>query len=79
MATYAGARDMIGPAARAFGVSKMSGDYAALADALGARGIPVRTAVELHEALAEAQRLNADGVTVLIDVQANVESRRSRF
>ena len=79
MATYAGARDMIGPAARAFGVSTMGGNYAALADALGARGIPVRTAAELEQALADAQRLNADGVTVLIDVQANVESRRSRF
>ena len=79
MATYAGARDMIGPAARAFGVSTMGGNYAALADALGARGIPVRSAAELEQALADAQRLNADGVTVLIDVQVNVESRRSRF
>jgi thiamine pyrophosphate-dependent acetolactate synthase large subunit-like protein len=57
----------------------MGGNYAALAEALGARGIAVRTAAELHEALAEAQRLNADGVTALIDVQTNVESRRSRF
>ena len=79
MSTYSGAADMIGPAARAFGVSTMGGNYAALAEALGARGIAVRTAAELHEALAEAQRLNADGVTALIDVQTNVESRRSRF
>ena len=79
MATYSGARDMIGPAARAAGVSAMGGNYAALAEALGARGIEVRSAAELHRALAEAQRLNAAGSTVLIDVHANVEARRSRF
>ena len=79
MATYSGATDMIGPAARAFGVSKMSGNYGALAEVLGARGIAVRPAAELEKALADARRLNADGVTVLIDVQTNVESRRSRF
>ena len=79
MATYSGARDMIGPAARAAGVSAMGGNYAALAEALGARGIEVRSAAELHRALAEAQRLNAAGTTVLIDVRANVEARRSRF
>ena len=79
MATYSGAQDMIGPAARAAGVSAMGGNYAALAEALGARGIEVRSAAELHRALAEAQRLNAAGSTVLIDVHANVEARRSRF
>ena len=79
MATYSGDRDLIGPAARAFGVSEMGGNYAALAEALGARGIAVRSAAELETALADAQRLNADGVTALIDVRTNVESRRSRF
>ena len=79
MATYSGAQDAIGAAARAAGVSAMGGNYAALAEALGARGIEVRSAPELHRALAEAQRLNAAGSTVLIDVHANVEARRSRF
>ena len=79
MATYSGAQDAIGAAARAAGVSAMGGNYAALAEALGARGIEVRSATELHRALAEAQRLNAAGGTVLIDVHANVEARRSRF
>jgi thiamine pyrophosphate-dependent acetolactate synthase large subunit-like protein len=79
MATYSGAQDAIGASARAAGVSTMGGNYAALAESLGARGIEVRTAVELHRALREAQRLNAAGTTVLIDVHANVESRRSRF
>ena len=79
MATYSGAQDLIGPTARAAGVGTMSGNYAALAQSLGAHGIEVRSAAELHQALAEAQRLNAAGSTVLIDVHVNVESRRSRF
>ena len=79
MATYSGARDMIGPTARAAGVSTMGGNYAALAQSLGAHGIEVRSAAELERALAEAQRLNAAGSTVLLDVHVNVESRRSRF
>lgn len=79
MATYSGAQDMIGPAARAAGVSTMSGNYAALAESLGAHGIEVRSAPELHRALKEARRLNAAGCPALIDVHANVESRRSRF
>ena len=79
MSTYSGAQDAIGPTARAAGVSTMGGNYAALAESLGARGIEVRTAAELHRALEEAQRLNATGTTVLIDVHANIESRRSRF
>ena len=79
MATYSGSRDMIGPTARAAGVSTMGGNYAALAQSLGAHGIEVRSAAELERALAEAQRLNAAGSTVLIDVHVNVESRRSRF
>ena len=79
MATYSGARDMIGPTARAAGVSTMGGNYAALAQSLGAHGIEVRSAAELERALAEAQRLNAAGSTVLIDVHVNIESRRSRF
>ena len=46
---------------------------------MGATGLRVTTVGELTEALAEAQRLNAAGRTVLIDVVANVEERRSRF
>ena len=46
MATYGGAQDMIGPAARAAGVSTVSGNYAALAESLGAHGIEVRSAPE---------------------------------
>jgi thiamine pyrophosphate-dependent acetolactate synthase large subunit-like protein len=57
----------------------MNGDYAKIAEGMGAVGITVSKPAELEPALKEAQRLNASGRTVLIDVRANVEERRSRF
>jgi thiamine pyrophosphate-dependent acetolactate synthase large subunit-like protein len=57
----------------------MQGDYAKIAEGMGAIGIRVTKASEIGPALKEAQRLNAAGKTVLIDVAANVEDRRSRF
>ena len=57
----------------------MKGDYAKIAKGLGAEGIRVEKPNELVMALKNAQRLNKDGKTVLIDVISNVESRRSKF
>jgi acetolactate synthase I/II/III large subunit len=81
MATYSGpTQGTIGAEAReTYGVSTMQGDYAKIAEGMGAVGITVKKAAELAPALKEAQRLNAEGKTVLIDVHANVEDRRSRF
>ncbi|HJM93222.1 MAG: thiamine pyrophosphate-requiring protein [Alphaproteobacteria bacterium] len=81
MATYSGpTQGAIGPEAREkYGVSHMQGDYAKIAEGMGAVGIRVRKASEMASALKEAQRLNTAGQTVLIDVDANVEDRRSRF
>lgn len=81
MATYSGpTRGTIGEEARNdFGVSTMHGDYAKIAEGMGAVGITVNKPAELEAALKEAQRLNASGRTVLIDVRANIEERRSRF
>lgn len=76
MATYPGGF----PTARQrYGVSNMYGDYAAIAEGMGATGITVREAAELAPALERAQRLNADGTTVLIDVHSDMEGRRSRW
>ena len=76
MATYPGGF----PTARErYGVSHMQGDYAKIAEGMGAVGITVTKVTEMAPALIEAQRLNADGKTVLIDVQSNMEGRRSRF
>ena len=74
MATYPGGF----PTAReTFGVSLMQGDYAALADAMGAVGIRVTTASEIPGALRKAQALNNDGKTVLIDVHTRFENSRA--
>ncbi len=76
MATYPGGF----PTARErYGVSHMYGDYAKIAEGMGAIGITVTAPAELHDALLQAQELNADGQTVLIDVHSDMEDRRSRF
>ena len=76
MATYPGGF----PTARTqFGVSHMTGDYAAIAEGLGAKGIRVTQPGELGPAIQQARRLNDDGRTVLIDVHSNYESKKSRF
>jgi thiamine pyrophosphate-dependent acetolactate synthase large subunit-like protein len=80
MATYSGPNQgAIGQEARAeYGVSTMHGDYARIAEGMGAVGLRVTRAAELGPALRQARKLNAEGRTVLVDVKANVEDRRSR-
>ena len=79
MSTYEGT-SLIGPVSKKeYGVSSMKGDYAEIAKGMGAEGIRVEKPNELEMALKNAQQLNKDGKTVLIDVISNVESRRSRF
>jgi acetolactate synthase I/II/III large subunit len=76
MATYPGGY----PTARQlFEVTKMTGDYAKIAEGLGAVGITVTAPAEVAPALKKAQRLNAEGRTVLLDIHSNLEARRSRF
>ena len=61
-----------------FGATKMKGDYAQMAQGMGATGLVVKQPHEMAEALKEAQQLNFDGKTVLIDVHSNMEAQRSR-
>ncbi len=78
MATYPGGF----PTAREqFGVSHMQGNYATIAQGMGAEGIVVEKTEEIAPALIQAQRFNADGKTVLIDVRTRAEDSRapSRF
>ena len=76
MATYPGGY----PVAREkFAVTHMTGDYAKIAEGLGAVGIVVKQPAEIAPALAKAQTLNKEGQPVLIDVHSNLEARRSRF
>ena len=75
MATYPGGT----PTARQrFGTTEMTGDYAQIAEGLGATGLVVTQPDEMAAALRQAQQLNAEGQTVLIDVHSNMEARRSR-
>ena len=76
MATYPGGF----PTAREkYGVSHMQGDYAKIADGMGATGITVKKVAEMGPALQEAQKLNAEGKTVLIDVHSNMEPKKSAY
>jgi len=76
MATYPGGY----PTAReSFGTTYMTGDYAKIAEGMGAVGITVTKPEEVAGALRQAKELNAGGRTVLIDVHANLEDRRSTF
>jgi acetolactate synthase I/II/III large subunit len=76
MATYPGGY----PEARArFNMTRMTGDYAKIAEGLGAVGVVVKQPSEIAAALERARQLNADGRTVLLDIHCNLEGRRSRF
>ena len=79
MSTYEGT-SLIGPVSKKeYGVSSMKGDYAEIAKGMGAEGIRVEKPNDLEKALKKAQQLNKDDKTVLIDVIANIEGRRSKF
>ena len=62
-----------------FNFSSMTGDYARIAEGMGATGLRVSKVDEMGPAILEARQLNAAGKTVLIDVQTNFEARKSRF
>jgi thiamine pyrophosphate-dependent acetolactate synthase large subunit-like protein len=76
MATYPGGY----PTARElFGTTHMTGDYAKIAEGMGAVGITVTRPADVAGALEQAKQLNADGKTVLLDIHTNMEAKRSRF
>jgi len=76
MATYPGGF----PTAREkYNVSHMQGDYAMIAEGMGAKGIVVKDPDQLGVALEQAQQLNREGQTVLIDVHSNMESKKSYY
>ena len=76
MATYPGGYPT---AAELYGTTHMSGDYAKVAEGLGAVGITITQPNEIAPALSRAQQLNAEGRTVLLDIHSNLEARRSNF
>lgn len=75
MATYPGGY----PTARElFGTTEMTGDYAKIAEGMGAVGITVTDPNQVADAIRQAQNHNAEGRTVLLDVHSNMEPRKSR-
>jgi acetolactate synthase-1/2/3 large subunit len=76
MATYPGGYPI---ASELFGTTHMTGDYAKIAEGLGAVGVTVTHPAEIAPALKKAQQLNAEGRTVLLDIHTNLEARRSNF
>ena len=76
MATYPGGYQI---SRKKFGTTEMSGNYAQIAEGMGATGIVVNEPGEIAGALKQAQKLNGEGRTVLIDIKSNEEGRRSNF
>ena len=76
MATYPGGYPV---ANELFGTTRMTGDYAKLAEGMGAVGITVTDPNAIADAIKQAQKLNAEGRTVLLDIHTNLEARRSNF
>ena len=76
MATYPGGY----PVAREeFGATEMTGNYAEIAQGLGAVGIGVTEPDAVAGAIEDARRHNAEGRAVLLDIHTNLEARRSQF
>ena len=76
MATYPGGF----PNAREkFGVSYMKGDYAQIAEGMGAKGIVVKSIEELRSSIKDAMYENKNGNTVLIDVHTGYDDKRSKW
>ena len=76
MATYPGGYPI---SRERYGNTEMTGNYAQIAEGMGAVGIVVEDPNQIGEALQQAQNLNAEGKTVLLDIRSNMEGRRSRF
>ena len=65
------------PPSTPWGVSMMNGDYAKIAEGMGAVGITCTKVGEVGPAILKARELNAAGTACLIQVMANVEDRRA--
>jgi len=76
MATYPGG---FPNARKNFGVSYMKGDYAKIAEGMGAKGIVVKSVNEVGESIKDAIAENQKGNTVLIDIHTGYDDKRSKW
>ena len=61
-----------------YGSSALSGDYAAVAEALGAKAIKVVRPDEVSAALGQARLANENGDTCLVEIVTSMENRMSK-
>jgi thiamine pyrophosphate-dependent acetolactate synthase large subunit-like protein len=62
-----------------YNVGNMTGDYARVAEGLGAVGIRVTKPAEIAPALKKAQQLNKEGRVVLLDVKTQQQDKFSQY
>jgi thiamine pyrophosphate-dependent acetolactate synthase large subunit-like protein len=62
-----------------YNVGNMTGDYAKVAEGLGAVGIKVTKPSEIGPALKKAQQLNREGRVVLLDVKTQAQDKFSQY
>ena len=75
MATYPGGYPI---ARKQYGTTEVTGDYAKIAEGMGAVGITVIKPSEMAPALQQAQKLNAEGRSSSIDASRRAFEARKR-
>ena len=62
-----------------FQTIKMTGNYAKIAEGMGAKGISVEEPSEIKNAILDARKFNDDGYSVLIDIKTQPELKMSNY
>ena len=62
-----------------FQTIKMTGNYAKIAEGMGAKGISVDNPNEVKKAILDARKFNDDGFSVLIDIKTQPELKMSNY
>ena len=62
-----------------FQTIKMTGNYAKIAEGMGAKGISVDDPNEIKNAILDARKFNSDGYSVLIDIKTQPELKMSNY
>ena len=58
---------------------KMTGNYAKIAEGMGAKGISVQNSDEIKKSILDARKYNKEGYSVLIDVKTQPELKMSNY
>src|SRR5262249_20956948 len=74
-----GTEEQLGAAAERYGLHKVTGDYAKVAEGLGAHSERVERPEEIIPAIRRAQKVLATGQPALLEVMTRAERRIPRF